>query len=285
MAERFQVRTNVILHGTSNPIVNRMALQFMELIDSNFFDLSKERADEVKSALMSCMEELLHMYDALAAFVALEDEHVERVRSEDGYQVQQHGVSFDDPTARLEKLFEDFLIRGVVALRKLRKIAHLLTGEDMKKGNSLRNYLLREVGNDPDDRKWIEEDDRWVKELIDLRGEVEHGDFKIGAFSVLVSDAGEPSVTVTTHPGKKVTLREFMRVGLYNAFTHCEDTVALLLRLRLRNKPMIELVQIPEDERPLYRGFRYILLPKNLPGVVRSPADVSLDDGNAGGKG
>lgn len=274
MAERFQVRTNVIQHGTSNPIVNRMALQFMELIDSNFFDLSKQRADEVKGALMGCIEELLHMYDALAAFVALEDEHVERVRSGDGYQVQQHGVSFDDPTARLEKLFEDFLIRGVVALRKLRKIAHLLTGEEMKKGNALRNYLLREVGNDPDDRKWIEEDDRWVKDLIDLRGEVEHGDFKIGAFGVQVANGGEPVVTLTTHPGKKAPLREFMRVSLYNVFTHCEDTVALLLRLRLRNKPMIELVQVPEDQQPQYRGFRYILLPKKFPGAGASTAEA-----------
>ena len=38
----------------------------------------------------------------------------------------------------------------------------------MKKGNSLRNYLLRETGSDPDDRTWIEEDDRWVPSAIDL---------------------------------------------------------------------------------------------------------------------
>ncbi|MDD2900891.1 MAG: hypothetical protein PHU44_00480 [Syntrophales bacterium] len=256
--ERPQFKFVKILdEGANNEIVNRIFLQFSDILDRNIIELPKEQVDKLKECLFDCMKDILKAEDSKKAYILLEDQVIKQIISGDGIKYQTHAISFDDPTERLTKHFEDFLIWCVIAIRKIVKIAIIIFSKSFKGIKDVKNYLKTIFGDESIEWKMIEDDSNWVKELYDLRGKVEHDELNIERFDIELSPSGKPIIIIPAIAKTKVPLRSYLTVTMENCYTFCEDVIAILLNTKAPE--IAHIVQIPESVRPKYRGFKYIL--------------------------
>jgi len=244
-------------HGTNNPIINRISLQFFDILGRNLIDLPEERIEKVKEYLFECMKDLIKAEESKNAYMTVENQAIQRIMSQKRVQFQPHAFSYEDPTENLKKHFEDFLIRCVIAIRKVVKIAEVVFLKSFDGPKNLKKYLKTLFPDSSPEIKVIEEDSVWIKKLYDLRGKAEHDELAIESFDVAIPDDGRPLIKILRFPSSGVTIREYLEVILENCFTFCEDMTVILLNTRCSKK--VQIVLIPENLRPRYRDFKYVL--------------------------
>lgn len=247
----------ILDQGTSNPIVNRISLQFFDILDRNLINLPEKRIEKVKKYLFECMKDLLKAEESKNAYLTEEERAIQKVISQKGIQLQPHAFSYEDPTEKLKKYLEDFLIRCVIAIRKVTKIAGIVFLKQFDGPKALKKYLTTLFPDSSPEKKMIEEDSVWIKELYDLRGKAEHDELEIERFEVAISNDGRPLIKIPRLPRGGVAIREYVEVTLENCLTFCEDMTAILLNTKSSEE--VEIVQIPKNLRHKYQDFKYIL--------------------------
>jgi hypothetical protein len=249
--------TKILDHGTSNPIVNRMSLQFFDILGRNLIDLSEQRIEEVKKYLFECMKDLIKAEESKNAYMTVENQAIQRVMSKEGVQFQPHAFSYEDPTENLKKHFEDFLIRCVICIRKVVKIAEVVFLKSFDGPKDLKRHLSTLFPDSSSEIKMIEEDSVWIKELYDLRGKVEHDELVIAPFDIAISNDGKPLIKIPRLLPSGAPIREYLKITLENCFTFVEDMTAMLLNTCCSKE--VQIVLAPDNLRPNYRGFKYVL--------------------------
>jgi hypothetical protein len=252
---RFKV-VEFLGHGADNPIMNRLTLQFFEIIDSGFLGLEEVQQNALTELLLELAKELLYVYDALGQYIQVEDRHEAGVRAGTGLTVQARAISFTDPTEQLRKIFEDGVVHLAIAHRKLARVAGILLDREIKGGKQLRSAVLDQLPAEDPNREWVDNDDEWLTEFYELRGLIEHEELKIARFDVDLDGAENLLVRRAALYGRTIELRAYLAQALDSMFGHAEDTIALLMDLRIR-KPF----GIVKNAIELYqeRGFRYEL--------------------------
>lgn len=160
----------------------------------------------------------------------------------------------------MKRLFEDFLINCVIAIRKVIKISEIVLDVRINGPGELKEYLEKEFLNGKKILKMISEDSKWVIELYSFRTAVEHDELEMIPFKINISDKKKVLIEIPKIPTKKATVREYIEVTLDNCFTFCEDLVFLLLRKIC--SPTAKIILVPEDQRKKHRDFKYILIYK-----------------------
>jgi|GEM_PF-2983821 len=249
--------TKILDQGTSNPIVNRLSLQFFDILDRNLIDLPAKRIEKIKEYLLECMKDLLKAEELKNAYLTAETQAIQKIASKDGVRFQPHAVSYDDPTEVLKKYFEDFLIRCVIAVRKVAKIAGAVFLKSFASLKELKKYLKTLVPPGSPEIEMIEEDSVWIKELYDLRGKAEHENLEIERFEVIIPDGGKPEIRLPRIADTGIAIRDYLEVTLDNCLTFCEDMMVLFLNTRCNKE--VRIVLLPEDIRHKYQDFKYIL--------------------------
>lgn len=249
--------TKILDQGTSNPIVNRLSLQFFDILDRNLINLPEKRIDNIKKYLLECMKDLLKAEESKNAYITAENQAIQKVASKDGVQFQPHALSYEDPTEILKKHFEDFLIRCVIAVRKVVKIAGLIFLKSFDGPKDLRKYLGTIFPASSPEIKMVEEDSKWIKELYDLRGKAEHDELQIERFEVAISADGKRIIKIPRLPEGEPFLREYLEVTLDNCLTFCEDMTVICLNTKCSKE--VQIVLVPENLRHKYRDFKYIM--------------------------
>ena len=253
-----QFKCKKILEDVSDTLVNRMNLQFLDIIGTNLIRLPPDKIEKFELLLFECMKDLIMAEESKKQYLEKENDAIRTVVQPDGVTFQRHGYSFDDPTFELKKHFETFLIRCVIAIRKTVKLAEEILGVEFEGPRQLKNYLLNNLPPDSPYIKMIQEDSVWIKQLYDLRGKAEHDSLFIEDFDVLVKENQKLQIKLPYLPMvNKATLREYMDVTFENTFTYCEDIVAMLLNMKCDEK--IQIVLLPENLRPKHRNFRYVV--------------------------
>lgn len=250
----------ILNEGTANPIVNRMSLQFAEILDSGFLKLQVKRSDNIKKLLFECMEKLLKAEKVKNSYLLVENEAIGNISSGEGIEFQKNAIILDDPTTSLKRLFEDFLINCVIAIRKVIKISEIILNVKIDGPGKLREYLEKEFSNDKKILKIINEDSKWIMELYSFRMAVEHDELGMMPFKVNISDKKKVLIKIPRIPTKKATVREYLKVTLDNCFTFCEDLVFLLFRQVC--SPDAKIILVPESQRKNHRDFKYVLIYK-----------------------
>ena len=243
--------------GTDNLIVNRLMAQFAEILDTNIIHISKEKREEIKKVLFDCGTDLLKVEKHLKQYSKVINKAIYKIKSGIGFKIQDIAIQYDYPSIELEGLFEEFLIRCVITIRRVRKIAEIILDENLKDHKTFNKRLDELFADDNDYIKMLTEDRVWIKELIDIRGMAEHEELEITNFSVTVGGDEKLNIYVPTLKEKKCVVVKYMEVTLYNVFSYCEDFTAMLLS-RYCNE-MCRIVQLPENLWPQHNGFKYIL--------------------------
>lgn len=249
--------TKISDQGTSNPIVNRIGLQFSDILDRNLIILSEKRIENVKKYLFECMKDLLKAEESKNAYLAVENESIQKVMSKNGVQFQPHAYSYEDPTEILKEHFEDFLIRCVIAIRKVVKIAGIIFLKPLDGPKGLKKYLKTVFSSSSPEIKMIEEDSEWIKGLYDLRGKAEHDELEIEGFEVTISNDRKPIIKIPRLSRSGVAIREYLEVTLDNCLTFCEDMTVIFLNTKCPED--VQIVRVPEKLRQQYRDFKYVL--------------------------
>jgi len=118
--------------GTGSPLVNRLMLQFGEIVNSGFIKLDDSQKQKFNAILWECMNDLLKAEESVNEYFRIEDSAISKIASPDGIAFQTGAYSFEDPTLDLKKHFEEFLFRAVIAVRRTIKLACIVFKKEIK---------------------------------------------------------------------------------------------------------------------------------------------------------
>jgi len=254
----------ILNSGTANPIVNRLSLQFFDILGRNLLSISTEDLEKIKKLLFELMKKMLKAEEAKISYLQQENLAIQKILSKNGIKFQRNAILYDDPTEDLKKKFEDFLVNSVISIRKVVKIADIVFNKNFGDGvGSLAKYLSSLFDKKSPEIKMIEEDTLWVKELFDLRRLVEHDELELKPFNISFKPNGNLHIYIPHLPNGKASVREYIEITLENCLTFCEDIIALLLNTRCLKG--IKIVLIPEDKRSDFGNFKYTILLKKPP--------------------
>lgn len=224
--------TKIMDEGTSHPVVNRLSLQLFKMIDTNSFNLSKEQRDAFMQVMLDCMKGLLTSEKLLREIVDMHNDFINGLSSGDGIEVTHNSIHFDDPTDDLYEVFESFIVKLIIVLRKIVKLPSTIYEVNIDGPKKLYKVLDELFGRDSDIAKMVKDDSLWFKDLYDLRGDFEHGTVKMSRFDVIsTTESIEYNLPKIVINDKLVV---DLAIGYYNAaFTFCEDFAVYLLDQRI----------------------------------------------------
>lgn len=145
--------TKISDKGTSNPIVNRIYFQFIEMLDTNTIELKNKSLENFDNLLFGLMEDFLKVEEYGENYLRIENEAVSKIKKGE-VKIEGNTIKYDNPTPKLKENFEHFLIRSVIVLRKLIKMANIIFETEFKSGKSLNSYIKNKFGEDSNLAKW-----------------------------------------------------------------------------------------------------------------------------------
>ena len=245
---------------SKTPLFERIALQFEDII--GFLKLDKNNKEIAIAALIEIALDLSKAEEAFLEYVETEDAVVSQYEDPKGIIPQKNALLYKNPTLPLKEIAERVLIRVIIAYRKLPEVISLIRGETFKPGKTFLNDLARLLPADHPGRKSFEYDNNWIKELYDLRGDIEHERWEILPFDVHQMEgatsyhAERCRVVVKSQGEKPITVGAYLNVTLYNMITFIEEMVALAMFDKMPYPTRI--VTLPEAERPKRNHYRYV---------------------------
>lgn len=243
-----------LAHGTSNPITVRIFLQFAEILDSGFPQVADR--EKVKKQLFHLMQDLLHIQDSSAAIAERTRVAIGRLTAPGG--IRRDGkviVLADNPNAEIRRHFEEGLIRAGVAIRRFRKAAGLIAQQEFKKGDSIYKHVKASLEPGDPNLVWIETDNVRLREIMDIRGLVEHDELEVESFDVTDELTAKPQFLPQRFKGENVvSVLDRIAADLAGMM---EDTIALLIQQQLPERVFVR--QLSELESKLRNGARYTL--------------------------
>ena len=244
-------------YGTSSPIVARLSIQTKDLLP--FFEISDFKRAEIFSIFFSNIQPKLMACDRIKE--SLTNEVLTHQKSIDdcGLQIQTHGNAYTLPAIlELEHRVETFLYSAKSVLRDLTQIFIILFDKDFQRRarfNEVLKWAKDTFGIEDEYVKMLNEDQKWIKRIVDMRNAVEHpgggsGTLHIDNFTSIEDDQKvmviEPRWSLNND--SKISIVQEMNVIVSDLLTFCEET--LVLNIQRFKKPFpIQIAEIPEKER------------------------------------
>jgi hypothetical protein len=244
-------------HGTSNPIVARMAVQTHEVIQ--FFNLDKERRDQVldiyinqvKPRLLSCME--------IADAVRQEAEEIEAriLRNDLGEQAGGRAIELPQ-IARLIERVEIYLYNAKSALRDLALTFEPLFGVSFthSRYNEILAWTVKNFGTEAPLASFLSDDEPWIRRIVNMRNAIEHPGGKQGRLHILNFELIKEDARGRFFQGpvwflegeKPAAIAVDLQTMLCNLLTFAEELL-VVAHVQLNPGTIIQFASIPEADR------------------------------------
>ncbi len=250
--------------GSENPIVARLSIGLADLIQMT--RLSEERREKVKSASFEIMCFLIDAEKAAKPLIGAIKQIEEKLNAE-GVKTQQPSGAIETPTVMNLGSARTFLKFGKQALQSLAVAMGVLLEKDFNGPHFDKIAVRAKEAWRPDHpvAKLLEEDQRWIKEMLDLRNEDEHPKTSkpfVEDFDISPRPEGGYLIKVPRFYNDK-GVRECLDACSHNLLTFSEEMIALGLTNFF--PPGIILSEIPEDKRDPAKPVRFRLGLKNPP--------------------
>lgn len=243
------------------PLFERTALQFKDII--GFLKHNKETNEKIMSVLIDIALDLSKAEEGYLDYIDMESEAALKYEKNEGVSQQVNAFVYKNPTIAVKEIAERVLIRLIIAYRKLPEAISLIRGNTFKPGKKFIQDLADLLPKDHPDRTSFEYDNNWIKELYDLRGDIEHERWEVIPFEVEQSDQGNSChvkpcrVAVKSQGENPINLVSYLAVTFCNMVTFIEDMVALALADKMSYP--VRLVTLPESEQAKHRHFKYVV--------------------------
>jgi hypothetical protein len=277
-AKQFKLKGGQIWRRRSKtPLFERVALQFQDIL--GFLDLNKDAKQEAVDTLIEIALDLSKAEEAFLDYVETEIAAVSLYQGATAVIPQKNALVYEDPTLRLTEIAERILIRIIIAYRRLPEVISLIRGATFTAGKAFVADLANLLPVDHPDRESFECDNQWIKELYDLRGDIEHERWEVLPFEVNEAEdrtsyhVERCRVVVKSQGEKPIAVASYLDVTLYNMIGFIEDAVALASMDKMPYPTRI--VSVPDAQRPQRRHFKYVvgLLPEvkeELPNMTQT---------------
>lgn len=257
----FKVKGGEIWRRRSRtPLFERIALQFNDII--NLVKIDKVSQEKVVASLIDIALDLSKAEEAFLDCVDQENAAVSHYDKPDSVIKQKNAMVFKNPTLILKDIAEKVIIRIVIAYRKLPEVVSTIRAETFRPGKTFVSDLANLLPADHPDRKSFDYDNNWIKELYDLRGDIEHERWNILPFDVHHDEQGTRckvdrcKVSISSQGKNPIILSDYLKVTLYNMITFIEEVIVLTMADKMRYPARI--VSLPEAERPKRNHYRFI---------------------------
>jgi hypothetical protein len=252
----------VLEHGTTNPIVARLSLQILQIL--NQCDAPKDVQDKVGDLyLNSLQKKLLRCWEIEERF---KNEFAAAVEK---YKPAAVNAPVEVPQiARLEDECHNFLYEGKNFIRDLLQVVNHLYGTTFeeasefsraKKGSqSLVDFAEKTFGADDGKTKMLKEAVPSIEELISMRNAVEHpygfsGKLVVANFTLCADRKVDEPTWHREKDGKAAgepsSIRADMETYINNLLTLGEDVFVSWASDHLKIPDMMRVAFIPENER------------------------------------
>ncbi|ACG74297.1 hypothetical protein AnaeK_3076 [Anaeromyxobacter sp. K] len=212
-------------YGAGTPAVARLGPGVHDLV--KFSRLSEENRDKVCSCAWDVMQVLVPA-QRLAHEVIQEFDEIEAGIQREGISVQSGAIEV--PSAlKLDKV-SDFIVRAKKVLARAMELVELFWGKrfDAAHYHKVLEWARADLGPDAPLTRLLEDDQKWIKHIIDLRNEEEHPSRKgpfVRNYDVDVSPKGGEVSRPRFFDGTDV--RSALTVFSENLLTFVEELIAL----------------------------------------------------------
>jgi hypothetical protein len=248
--------------GAQDPFIARIFWQILEIRTHVYRGADRDSFDNKHSPVF---QNLLEAKVAKEKCIELMRSHRERVKNRETADFENGVIRINEAVdMELNMSFKDFFIRGNIALKALVKLAGFLgynmsfAFTDDKKFEEKKTKFLK---NHPEESfveyvKVIEEDRQaWYRQFIEIRNMIEHEGFEVPKINYLLGKNDEIKTfyaTINHQP-----LDEILERCWENLFHLTEEMLVFLLEKKIN--PPFALFQVPEDQRPPEKPFKYII--------------------------
>ena len=248
--------TKISDKGTSDPVVGRIYFQFIEMLDTNTIELKNKSLENFENLLFDLMEDFLKVEKYIENYLRIENEAVLKI-NKGKVKIKGNSIKYDNPTPKLKENFEHFLIRSVMILRKLIKIANIIFETEFTGGKELNSYIKKKFSEDNNLVKYVNSNSKWIKELYDDRGKVEHEELDVADFDIEVYKDGSINPILPVFISKNIPICIYLTKKFTLLFNYIETMIAFLLNQKV--KFPLRIVYIKKEEREKYNNFKYKL--------------------------
>jgi len=253
----------VLEHGMTNPIVARLSLQTLQLLEKS--NASQAIRDKVGDLYMNSLQKkLLRCWEIedrfKKEFAAAIEKYKPPAAANAPVEVPQ--------IARLEQECHNFLYEAKNFIRDLLQVVNHLYGTSFeeaseffrakKGGQSLVEFAEKTFGADDGKTKMLQESVPSIEELISMRNAVEHpegfsGKLVIANFTLAADRKIEEPTWHREKDGEAVyepsSIRADMDTYIHNLLTLAEDVVVSWVSDHLQVPDMMRVAIIPENQR------------------------------------
>lgn len=263
---------------SKTPVFERIALQFQDLL--SLLDIPENDEEKVISILIEIAFDLSQAEEAFLDYAEMEDAAVSKCRDPNSKNTQTTAFVYKNPTLALKEIAEKILIRLIIGYRKLPDVVTIIVGREFTLGKNLVKDLASLLPVNHTEHGSLQYDNNWIKELYDLRGDIEHQRWEIFAFeaSQVEGDAAchvkRCAVVVKSQGETPIDLAAYLEVTIDNMMTFIEEVVALAIAGKMPYPT--RLVSLPETERAKRHHYRYVAdLPREL--TEKPPGGIHKD--------
>lgn len=244
--------------GTSNPIVARLTIGLFSIID--MAQISKDKKDQIKEICFE-IHKILLQAEKVALPIINEIRHVEKDLNENGVKTQSNGMVIEEPSIFILEDSKVFIKHAKQALQQLAKGIGVLLDKEFNGPHfhKIHDEFKNRFGEDHIVTKLLNDDQTWIKEIIDLRNEDEHpktgkpftNDFKI---SKIKSDQYLIEIPRFFNG---LPIQNRLEVYSHNLLTFIEEILACTLEIFFPKT--VVLIEIAEDEKDHSCPIRFTL--------------------------
>jgi hypothetical protein len=242
--------------GTRNPIVARLKLGLLEVID-----MAQISEDKRRLVTEHCFEIGKDLLLAEKAAVPLMNElrEIELRLESEGPRTQDNDRVVETPGVMHLDDARVFLKYAKSALNTLSSAMGVILDGNFRGPHfhKIRDHAIQKLGADHHLSKLLIEDQGWIKEILDLRDEDEHpksGKPFIRGFNITRTPDGMWLADVPRFFNGAPVLNN-LQVYSHNLLTFSEDMIALSLADFF--SPVVELQEIPEADRNPDKPVRF----------------------------
>jgi len=240
--------------GTNNAIFNRIFLQFSQMIKCGAFWIEEEKQQEFSNLLYYLMNEMLKTELTVKEYFKIENDYIKRIETKEAIIENNTSIIYEDPSFELHKIFEDFLIRSIISIRKFLRVASYIIEVEYKDHRKFVNYIQSKLSVDSHNHKVLGDVAQIIKNIFDFRNLIEHEQLEVERFKIFQNN-DNLGVSLPKIKGKDEYLRDYMYGTIHQLFNYFEDMIALLLKSIYRG--LGEIIALPEDKWEENKGFKY----------------------------